>query len=248
MSAILSMAALSALSAVGQAASCQPPVYRVLAIYGGRHFGQGADCAPDCVTTISMLAYWTGRLNGLSGLAFFAECLILAIITLPWVVAVSYQTDGAFLDIAIRGDFISKVQSGQESHGAPFGTYFGLLGLLFFPGIAFAGFLFWQGREMLSHPASRFCFAWLAGYWLVIELVPTKLPHYVLPVLPALALLIANALVSPLPPASRIQRGFILAGYILAVIWGAVLAGVPLAGDKLWRTVRRMGFYLCDAC
>ena len=33
-----------------------------------------------------------------------------------------------------------------------------------FSRIAFAGFLFWQGREMLGHPASRFCFAWLAGY------------------------------------------------------------------------------------
>ena len=178
------------------------------------------------VTTIVMLCLLDRQVKWLVHLAFIRGMLIVAIITLPWVVAVSYQTAGAFLDIAIRGDFISKVQSGQESHGAPFGTYFGLLGLLFFPGIAFAGFLFWQGREMLSHPASRFCFAWLAGYWLVIELVPTKLPHYILPVLPALALLIANALLSPLAPPGRVQRFLVLAGYGLAVLWGLVLAGV----------------------
>ena len=178
------------------------------------------------VTTIVMLCLLDRQVKWLVHLAFIRGMLIVAIITLPWVVAVSYQTDGAFLDIAIRGDFISKVQSGQESHGAPFGTYFGLLGLLFFPGIAFAGFLFWQGREMLGHPASRFCFAWLAGYWLVIELVPTKLPHYILPVLPALALLIANALLSPLAPPGRIQHILVLAGYGLAVLWGLVLAGV----------------------
>ena len=177
------------------------------------------------LTTIAGLTLLDGQVKWLVHLAFIRGIFILAIITLPWVVAVSYQTDGAFLDIAIRGDFISKVQSGQESHGAPFGTYFGLLGLLFFPGIAFAGFLFTQGRDMLRHPASRFCFAWLAGYWLVIELVPTKLPHYILPVLPALALLIANALLSPLAPPGRIQRFLVLTGYGLAVLWGLVLAG-----------------------
>ena len=178
------------------------------------------------VTTIVMLCLLDRQVKWLVHLALIRGMLIVAIITLPWVVAVSYQTDGAFLDIAIRGDFISKVQSGQESHGAPFGTYFGLLGLLFFPGIAFAGFLFWQGREMLGHPASRFCFAWLAGYWLVIELVPTKLPHYILPALPALALLIANALLSPLAPPGRIQHILVLVGYGLAVLWGLVLAAV----------------------
>jgi len=177
------------------------------------------------LTTIAGLTLLDRQVKWLVHLAFIRGIFILAIITLPWVVAVSYQTDGAFLDIAIRGDFISKVQSGQESHGAPFGTYFGLLGLLFFPGIAFAGFLFTQGRDMLRHPASRFCFAWLAGYWLVIELVPTKLPHYILPVLPALALLIANALLSPLAPPGRIQRFLVLTGYGLAVLWGLVLAG-----------------------
>ena len=178
------------------------------------------------VTTIVMLCLLDRQIKWLVHLAFIRGMLIVAIITLPWVVAVSYQTDGAFLDIAIRGDFISKVQSGQESHGAPFGTYFGLLGLLFFPGIAFAGFLFRQGREMLRHPASRFCFAWLAGYWLVIELVPTKLPHYILPVLPALALLIANALLRPPAAPGRVQHILVLAGYSLAVLWGLVLAGV----------------------
>ena len=177
------------------------------------------------LTTIAGLTLLDRQVKWLVHLAFIRGIFILAIITLPWVVAVSYQTDGAFLDIAIRGDFISKVQSGQESHGAPFGTYFGLLGLLFFPGIAFAGFLFTQGRDMLRHPASRFCFAWLAGYWLVIELVPTKLPQYILPVLPALALLIANALLSPLAPPGRIQRFLVLTGYGLAVLWGLVLAG-----------------------
>ena len=178
------------------------------------------------LTTILMLVAIDWQIKWLAYLAFFRGILILAAITLPWMVAVSYQTDGAFLDIAIRGDFLSKVHSGQESHGAPFGTYFGLLGLLFWPGIAFSGFLFRQGLQILQHPSSRFCIAWFAGYWLAIEFVPTKLPHYVLPVFPALAMLIAATLLGPLPPASRFQRYLVLAGYGFAAVWGVGLVGV----------------------
>ncbi|TGV74282.1 glycosyltransferase family 39 protein, partial [Mesorhizobium sp. M2D.F.Ca.ET.145.01.1.1] len=36
----------------------------------------------------------------------------------------------------------------------------------------------------------RFCLAWYIPFWLVFELIPTKLPHYVLPAYPGMALLI----------------------------------------------------------
>src|SRR5438132_10717889 len=50
----------------------------------------------------------------------------------------------------------------------------------------------WRGHEL---PAERFLLAWLVPAWAILELVPTKLPHYVLPLYPALALLTAMALV-----------------------------------------------------
>jgi 4-amino-4-deoxy-L-arabinose transferase-like glycosyltransferase len=49
----------------------------------------------------------------------------------------------------------------------------------------------WRGWS--SSPAQRFCLAWLLPTWIACEIIPTKLPHYVLPVYPALALLIAQA-------------------------------------------------------
>ncbi len=38
----------------------------------------------------------------------------------------------------------------------------------------------------------RFLLAWLVPSWIVFELVMTKLPHYVLPLYPAIAILIAR--------------------------------------------------------
>jgi len=43
----------------------------------------------------------------------------------------------------------------------------------------------------------RFCLAWYIPFWLLFELIPTKLPHYVLPAYPALALLLGWLLAAP---------------------------------------------------
>src|SRR6185312_2037138 len=48
-----------------------------------------------------------------------------------------------------------------------------------------------------QEPALRFLLAWAAATFLLFELVPTKLPHYVLPAYPALAMMMAAYLVLP---------------------------------------------------
>ena len=49
----------------------------------------------------------------------------------------------------------------------------------------------WQARR---EPGARFLLAWLLPSWAVFEAVITKLPHYVLPLYPAIAILIAGIL------------------------------------------------------
>jgi 4-amino-4-deoxy-L-arabinose transferase-like glycosyltransferase len=91
-------------------------------------------------------------------------------------------------------DLLGKVFAGQESHGAPPGTYFVLFWLTFWPGATLAALAapaIWKSRR---EPAGKFLLAWLVPSWLVLELVPTKLPHYVLPLYPAIAILIAGAI------------------------------------------------------
>jgi 4-amino-4-deoxy-L-arabinose transferase-like glycosyltransferase len=44
----------------------------------------------------------------------------------------------------------------------------------------------------------RFALCWLIPTWLVFEILPTKLVHYTLPAVPALAMLMAAALRAPL--------------------------------------------------
>jgi 4-amino-4-deoxy-L-arabinose transferase-like glycosyltransferase len=94
----------------------------------------------------------------------------------------------------------------------------------------------WRRRDV---PAERFLLAWLAPAWVLLELVPTKLPHYVLPLLPALVLLAAAALAdgTRLEPATWARRlDWLVRGAWAAVSLGlaVLLIGLPLRfGDSL---------------
>ena len=81
---------------------------------------------------------------------------------------------------------------GEESHGFPPGFYLVAMAVTFWPGgLIFAAALpsLWRQRR---ETAIRFLLCWLVPAWLVLEVVPTKLPHYVLPLYPAVALLAAS--------------------------------------------------------
>jgi 4-amino-4-deoxy-L-arabinose transferase-like glycosyltransferase len=113
------------------------------------------------------------------------------IIIAPWFIAIALDTHGAFFSEAVGGDMLGKVAGAREAHGAPPGTYLvaafitswpiAPLGLIAAPAI-------WRARR---EDAVAFLLAWLIPSWLVFEVVPTKLPHYVLPLYPAIALLVA---------------------------------------------------------
>ena len=147
--------------------------------------------------------------------------MILAV--LPWFAAIGLATHGAFFQDAVGGDLARKLSSGDDAHGAPPGLHLLLLPLLAFPS-SFAAVLAvpaaWRQR---AEPGTRFLLAWLIPAWLVFEAVPTKLPHYTMPLYPAVFLLGAQAVLG-VAAAPRWQRFIAGAGVRLA---GAVLiAGV----------------------
>jgi 4-amino-4-deoxy-L-arabinose transferase-like glycosyltransferase len=155
--------------------------------------------------------------------------LMLAVV-LPWFVAIYIVSHGAFFSTAVGHNLLDKVTHGHQSHGAPPGYYLALFPLTFWPGTLFAAFALpfaWANRRS---PAVRFCLCWIAPTWVVFELVATKLPHYVLPVYPAVACLAAAGLVA------RDKWDFSRWGarlyWALAAIWlivGVGLAGAPVA-------------------
>jgi 4-amino-4-deoxy-L-arabinose transferase-like glycosyltransferase len=124
----------------------------------------------------------------------FAGFVWLLLLVSPWFVAIVAKSGGNFFVEALGHDMLDKVTSGQEAHGAPPGFYFLLFWVTFWPGSVLTGLaapIVWKSRR---EPGARFLLAWLIPSWLVFEAVMTKLPHYVLPLYPAIAILIAGTL------------------------------------------------------
>lgn len=147
------------------------------------------------------LLIWERKANWLKPLAWWPGPLLAIAIAAPWLIAVQLATDGAFLREAMGEDLGPKLVSGHERHGGLPGYHLLLMPALFFPATLFLVPGIAKGVTALRQktefaPAVRFLLAWAVPTWLVFELLPTKLPHYVLPAYPALALLAGWALVS----------------------------------------------------
>ncbi len=133
----------------------------------------------------------------LSALRPGVGALWCGLIVLPWLVLILWRTGGTFLADSLGHDMLGKVAGAQESHGAPFGTYlaaFWVTGWPLAPFVLLSAVFAWKNRW--SDTVS-FLLAWANPTWLLFELVPTKLPHYVLPTYPALAILAAAAMTQP---------------------------------------------------
>jgi 4-amino-4-deoxy-L-arabinose transferase-like glycosyltransferase len=132
-------------------------------------------------------AAWLRDLRPLLGL------LWLLVLVLPWFVLILVETRGAFLSEALGEDMLGKIGSGREAHGAPPLTYLAIFWATAWPmaplAILAAPFV-WLNRRKRE---VAFLLAWLVPSWLLLELVPTKLPHYVLPLYPAIAIMTAMA-------------------------------------------------------
>jgi 4-amino-4-deoxy-L-arabinose transferase-like glycosyltransferase len=131
---------------------------------------------------------WIRTLRPIAGLAWM--CLLV----LPWFIAIVAKSGDSFFVQAIGHDMLDKVAGGQEAHGAPPGYYLLLFWVTFWPGSVLAGLaapMVWRSRR---EPGAQFLLAWLVPSWIVFEAVMTKLPHYVLPLYPAIAILIAGIL------------------------------------------------------
>src|ERR1700723_2816590 len=186
------------------------------------------------VLTIATLAIfdrsaaWLWRLRPVWGLMW------LLVLVLPWFIAIFWRAGDAFFSNSIGGDMLSKLGA-QESHGAPPGVYLLLFWVTFWPGAPLAVMAapaVWRARR---EPGAQFLLAWLIPSWIVFELVLTKLPHYVLPLYPAIAILTIGALERRVLSRSWLMRGaawwFVIpaATSVIAVIGAVTLTRQPVS-------------------
>jgi len=202
--------------------------------------------------------------------------LLFILIWLPWAVAIFIETNGAFFVESLGKDFGGKAISGQESHGAPPGSHSLVIwatlwpaSLFLLPGLFYAFRAAKLNLDNTVSMAMRFALAWVIPFWVLIEIMPTKLPHYGLPIFPALCLMMGATIIAMSQiggfAKSRFISGFIFMLVTMGVISGILyvqtlygptenltisyvlcaIAGLPaiIAGFALWGAKMRMAFY-----
>ncbi len=159
----------------------------------------------------------------------------MLILTLPWFIAIGITSGGEFYAQSIGRDLFEKIGQSRERPFVPPGAYtFGFFPSLGWPlaPLAFLAIPFaiasWRDKS------TRFLVAWIVPTWAIFELSATKLPHYILPIYPALAILAARMMVY-----EKVPKGW-LAGvakglFLLIPIAGTI--GIPIVlyvyGDSI---------------
>jgi 4-amino-4-deoxy-L-arabinose transferase-like glycosyltransferase len=222
-----------------------PPVSGRLLLAGWAALGLGilvkGPVTPAlAAATLAALCVWERKADWLARLRPFTGILLVLAIVLPWLLAIAIASKGAFFQESLGNDFAAKLAGGQESHGAPPGYFLLLSAATFWPAILFIAPAIAAALPRRNEPAIRFLLVWAIGWWLVVELTPTKLPHYVINAYPAFAILAAAWLCGPLAsgPWHRIAAWISGVQYLIgAAALTAALALLPRfygGGDILW--------------
>ena len=177
--------------------------------------------------TAATLSFADRDARWLRGLRPLAGLVATVLVATPWLYAMQHATDGQFLAQSVGRDFWPKIIGAREAHGAPPLYYLALAFVTFWPGSLFLAPAMVAGWRRRRQPATRFLLAWVVPAWVLLELVPTKLPHYALPLYPALALLAAMSLTESAGP--RWARWLSGVPWLLATVaLGAALIALPI--------------------
>ncbi|TAJ30894.1 MAG: glycosyltransferase family 39 protein, partial [Bosea sp. (in: a-proteobacteria)] len=166
----------------------------------------------------------------LKPLRFGPGILLCLIVVLPWFAAIMIKTGGHFFAESVGQDMLGKVAEGQEKHWGPPGLYLLFFFATYWPAAAFAAMAIpfaWMRRK---EPQVAFLLAWIVPSWLVFEAVPTKLPHYVLPLYPAITALLLLALING--GIDRWRRGAVATACLVVIVPLALM--IVLIGGN-WR-------------
>lgn len=166
----------------------------------------------------------------IKGFRFVLGLLIVFLCILPWLIAIQKATDGEFIRQAFGKDFLPKLYAGQESHGGAPGLYLLMTPVMLWPIFLPVCLGLFRVKKLINNSQIvRFLFAWLIPVWVVFEFAATKLPHYVLPAYPVLAVLAAIMVTRSMDEPVKVRCGVFF--NVLTMVWivaGALMACAPI--------------------
>lgn len=151
---------------------------------------------------------------------------LFLLVALPWAVMAWVRTEGDFFLHSIGHHVIDRVREPAEGHSGPFFYYLAVLPVAALPltPLLVPAVRWWLAER--ARPELLFLAAWFVPSFIVFSLVKTKLPHYIAPLLPALALLLGLWWSAGRPWMER--PSWRMPGTVLLVLLGLGVLALPL--------------------
>ncbi|BAI92426.1 glycosyltransferase family 39 protein [Arthrospira platensis NCB002] len=125
--------------------------------------------------------------------------IIFGLITVPWYILVIIENGQDYIDSFFGYHNVQRFTSVVNGHSAPWYFYFVVVLIGFLPWsiylpIAIYRLEFWRRNQWINQPRNQqlglFAWVWFACIFVFFTIAVTKLPSYVLPLMPAAAILI----------------------------------------------------------
>ena len=158
-----------------------------------------------------------------------------AVLVLPWY-ALEWQRHGmAFVSAHFGTHVLGRASVAMDGHREPVTFYLTRLLAEFHPHLVFLVAALAGMRRRLHEPPVRLALCWWGGVFAAFSLAATKLPWYVVPAYPGLALLVGGWLDGVLErqaPIIRLGRVFTGYGVVLLVAGAGYLLGFAAPLDR----------------
>jgi 4-amino-4-deoxy-L-arabinose transferase-like glycosyltransferase len=206
------------------------------------------------VAPLALLAPWwdrgaNARIRPALWFASMALALALGVaLTLAWALPAARAGGEAYAHAILLGQTTDRLGGAAFAHPEPIWWYAALLPAMLLPWSAWpalwraaAAAIRARGADApLAEPGVRACLAWIVPALIVLSLAAGKLPHYLVPILPPCALLLAR-LVPLCRPAGRSDQSPLAITLLLAGAAAAALPLLPIARLPDWIEVVPIG-------
>jgi len=174
-----------------------------------------------------------GRPVAVSALTLLLAAGIAAALASPWFIIMSSRHGAAFGSTLFLHEHLRRVLQPMQGHGGPLWIYLPLIAVSFFPWVVFLPPAVVCSDEGSDQARSWrvLCIVWIAVVLIPFSLISTKLPGYVTPLFPPMALLVGAEL------AQGGRRRSWVALLIGALVLGALAALLPAAAAKMGQRV-----------
>ena len=161
-----------------------------------------------------LFLFWAKQMRRLFDRRLLWGMLAFGLVVVPWYAWVGAETRGNYLTGFFIVHNFDRYTNAMEGHAGNLGYYFLVLLVGLTPWSAFLGLALWYSLKFKSNqpeavvmksrpslaaragdrPAVAFLWCWIAVYLAFFSFSRTKLPNYILPIYPAVALLTARFL------------------------------------------------------